>query len=203
MQAFGAITTLVSIFLLLVLNTARLSTRRQFIISIVVPLVLGAIYALLFEHTPVLLLLIMSVFHNIAVLIGLYWIWRFLYRKANWLGFALAAMFFLAMWNAGRLDLFTMTITALLVISEEVRITPPFFPKIPEVFFAEGQESPAEHKAFLVMNLFILLFFTVAAGFAEHLSASKWVSTLIQIPAWIGGIFVFTSIHAIISERNG
>ena len=203
MQGLGAITTLGSILILLLLNMVHLSRRLQFIGGIVVPLVLSAIYALLFEKTPILLLLISSAFMNIAVLIGLYWIWRFLHSKAKWLSFALAAMFFLVMWNAGRLDLFTVTITALLIISEEVRVTPPFFPKVFETFLAEGQESPAGRKAFLVMNLFILLFFVSAAGFAEHLGASKWISILLQIPAWIGAFFVFTSIQAITSERRG
>ena len=164
MQGFGAITTLASILILLLLNTVHLSRRLQFIGGFVVSLVLPAIYALLFEETPFLLLLILSAFMNIPVLIGLYWIWRFLHSKVKWLSFALAGMFFLAMWNASRLDLFTVTITGLLIISEEVRVTPPFFQKVPETVYTEGQEHPAVHKAFLVMNLFILLFFTTAAG---------------------------------------
>ena len=202
MQGFGAITTLASILILLLLNTVHLSRRLQFIGGFVVSLVLPAIYALLFEETPFLLLLILSAFMNIPVLIGLYWIWRFLHSKVKWLSFALAGMFFLAMWNASRLDLFTVTITGLLIISEEVRVTPPFFPKVPETVYTEGQEHPAGHKAFLVMNLFILLFFTTAAGFAEHLGAPKWISVLLQIPAWIGAFFVFTSIYTITSERS-
>jgi hypothetical protein len=152
MRGFGTITSLGTILILLLMNAVHLSKKLQFIVGIVTPAVLAAFGALFFEHTPTQLLLISAAFGNIAFFIGIFWILRLLNKKSKWPGITLGVLFFLTMLKVGGLDLFTVTITALLVISEEVAITPPFFPK---VFIADRYEDLAARKAFLITSLFI------------------------------------------------